>query len=395
VKRAARVLSTLLIAGLVGVTGAAAAAPSPSSGATGGALSLTALPADHAAVPTTDQVYVHFSAPIAPLTAETLTIHEVVEEVVGPALAGGTVQTTDDGSTWLLQLPSQLASKAVYEVQVAGAQALESGSTLTTSWRFSVDDTGPPPKALTSLQATAVDGTVVLSWSVPPDFDRSSVVVLRGGGILPPSASDPATVVVGAYPDPVLGAVDTSVLPGNTYTYAAYAVDRRQKLSGVFIAPFVSVPAAQAPVQPTQPAQPTQPTEPTQPTQPTTPTTPTTPTSSAQERGGRLQFPAVGSRLASGRAIRARWSVNPKATYYNLQLFRGTKKLLSLFPARGLAVIPGRVLKPGTYRLVIWSGLGAKRAGRYAGAPWVTRVVRVGGATTASKRSSSTASART
>ena len=97
-------------------------------------------------MPTTDQVFVRFSAPVSPLTPDTLTIHEVVDDVAGPALAGATVQTTDDGTTWLLQLPSLLASSAVYEVQVAGAQTTDGLRTLTTSWRFSTDDTGPAPK---------------------------------------------------------------------------------------------------------------------------------------------------------------------------------------------------------------------------------------------------------
>src|SRR5207302_6686901 len=169
VRLAARILRATLIVGFLavpGVTGVAAAAAA--------GLSLTALPADHASVAGADQIsqiYAHFSAPIVPLTPDTFTIHEVVNDVVGPPLAGGTVTTTDDGSTWVLQLPSMLASSAIYEVQVAGAQTPDGTSTLTTSWRFSVDGTGPPPKALTSLLAIAADSAVGLSWSVPVDFD--------------------------------------------------------------------------------------------------------------------------------------------------------------------------------------------------------------------------------
>ena len=43
------------------------------------------------------------------------------------------------------------------------------------------------------------------------------------------------------------------------------------------------------------------------------------------------------------------------------------RKMLSSFPTRGIEVIPGRLLlKPGTYRFVIWSGVGAKRSRRTA-----------------------------
>ena len=122
-----------------------------------------------------------------------------MNDVVGPPLAGGTVTTTDDGSTWVLQLPSMLASSAIYEVQVAGAQTPDGTSTLTTSWRFSVDGTGPPPKALTSLLAIAADSAVGLSWSVPVDFDRTYVLVLRAEGTLPPVVRTTPASVLGSF----------------------------------------------------------------------------------------------------------------------------------------------------------------------------------------------------
>jgi hypothetical protein len=76
-----------------------------------------------------------------------------------------------------------------------------------------------------------------------------------------------------------------------------------------------------------------------------------------------------------------RWRANPRARYYNVQLFRGRSKRLSIFPSTPSAVIAGRLLRTtGTYRLLVWSGVGAKRLGRYQRQPWInkTLVVRRG-----------------
>jgi hypothetical protein len=390
VRRTARIASVLLLAGLAGAPGvvAAAAAAEPAPAASqAAALSVTTLPADGAEVTATDQVFARFSAPIAPLGVETFTIHEVVDGAAGAALAGGSVQTTDEGATWQLQLPSLLGRKATYEVRITGAQTLDAEPALTTSWRFTTDDEGPPPKALTSLQTAAVPGAVALSWSGPVDFDRVAVVLLRTEGTTPPGPSDPATAVVGVYPEPLGAAVDATVAAGKTYTYAAYAVDRLQRVSDFFLAPPVSVPNSVLPTQP-EPTQPIQ-TPTVQPDQPTTPK----PVSIAQERLPRLQFPLPGKRLAAGRSVRIRWAANPQARYYNVQIFRGKLKVATSFPVRGSLAVMGRLLRPGTYRIVIWSGLGAKLNSRYAARPWVNQVVRVGGAVAASKPSSK-ASAR-
>jgi hypothetical protein len=73
------------------------------------------------------------------------------------------------------------------------------------------------------------------------------------------------------------------------------------------------------------------------------------------------------------RTLRLRWRRDPRARYYNVQLFRGKRKVLSFFPTRPRQDIgPGR-LAPGRYTVLIWSGLGTKRPPRYASRPWVVR----------------------
>jgi hypothetical protein len=72
-----------------------------------------------------------------------------------------------------------------------------------------------------------------------------------------------------------------------------------------------------------------------------------------------------------------RWVADPRADYYNVQLFRDGRKVLSSFPSRPRADVPGRLLGPGGYVLRIWSGLGRPKEGRYAPRPWLVTSFRL------------------
>jgi hypothetical protein len=79
-------------------------------------------------------------------------------------------------------------------------------------------DTYPPP-APTGLQAVAESDAVTLVWTAVPAADLAGYVVLRaaeGAGDPQPLFQTPITAT--SYRD-------TSVQPGETYTYAVYAVD--------------------------------------------------------------------------------------------------------------------------------------------------------------------------
>jgi hypothetical protein len=93
--------------------------------------------------------------------------------------------------------------------------------------------------------------------------------------------------------------------------------------------------------------------------------------------GERLLRPRT-RRLQAGHTTLVTWRADPRASYYNVQLLRRGRKVLSVHPTRPLQRLPARVLRPGRYQLVIWSGLDKERTGRYAPAPWVreTFVVR-------------------
>jgi hypothetical protein len=68
-----------------------------------------------------------------------------------------------------------------------------------------------------------------------------------------------------------------------------------------------------------------------------------------------------------------RWAPSRGAGYYNVQLWRGTVKVLSAWPTRPRLQLTAswvfdgtsRKLTPGVYRWYVWPGLGAKAVARY------------------------------
>jgi hypothetical protein len=84
-----------------------------------------------------------------------------------------------------------------------------------------------------------------------------------------------------------------------------------------------------------------------------------------------LRGPAPGARLKAPPVLR--WSPVAKATYYNVQLFRDGKKILTLWPTKPLLQVPSAWrfagstfrLTPGVYRWYVWPGFGPRSASRY------------------------------
>ena len=68
-----------------------------------------------------------------------------------------------------------------------------------------------------------------------------------------------------------------------------------------------------------------------------------------------------------------RWVADPKARFYNVQVYRGRAKVLSRWPTRSPFRIPrswvfnGRrvTLEPGTYRIFVWPAFGSTKHPRY------------------------------
>ena len=71
-----------------------------------------------------------------------------------------------------------------------------------------------------------------------------------------------------------------------------------------------------------------------------------------------------------------RWTADRKAAYYNVQLFRGNRKVLSAWPKRaGFQLAPRWSyrghryrLRPGKYRWYVWPGFGRRSAVKYGAA---------------------------
>jgi hypothetical protein len=65
---------------------------------------------------------------------------------------------------------------------------------------------------------------------------------------------------------------------------------------------------------------------------------------------------------------------------YRARIARGgvvRRQPVSTFPRRPRQTIPGRMLRPGTYHLVFWSGLQGGARPSYAPRPWIVMVLKV------------------
>jgi hypothetical protein len=84
-----------------------------------------------------------------------------------------------------------------------------------------------------------------------------------------------------------------------------------------------------------------------------------------------LTRPRTGARLDAPPVLA--WRAVAKATYYNVQLYRGGQKILTAWPegttyrVQSTWRFDGRAYKltPGTYRWYVWPGFGQRKANRY------------------------------
>jgi hypothetical protein len=179
---------------------------------------------------------------------------------------------------------------------------------------FAYDATAP---ALTGVAATAsADRRVAVHWST--DADAQTVSVTRQPG--------DATLLDRAPAATTHDVADGPLAPGTTYTYTVVARDAAGN-------------AATATAAATTPA----------------------PVSAA----------AATKRAADRRTLR--WKRRAGARYYNVQLFRNGRKLLSAWPRTNHYTLKTRwryrgrthKLQPGRYRWYVWPGYGPRAAHRY------------------------------
>jgi hypothetical protein len=91
----------------------------------------------------------------------------------------------------------------------------------------------------------------------------------------------------------------------------------------------------------------------------------------ARPRPTLLKAPKDGARLR--KAPKLSWVANSEANYYNVQLFRGEKKILSIWPVKPALKLKNKwkyqghtyKLSGGVYRWYVWPGFGARKAVDY------------------------------
>jgi hypothetical protein len=87
--------------------------------------------------------------------------------------------------------------------------------------------------------------------------------------------------------------------------------------------------------------------------------------------GPRLYLPAAGARVGPGAVLA--WAPVRGATYYNVQIFRGSRKVLSAWPTKPRLRLQRRWmyagkqqrLARGRYRWYVWPGRGPLKAAHY------------------------------
>jgi hypothetical protein len=168
-------------------------------------------------------------------------------------------------------------------------------------------------------------GTVSITWRPPSDADFALVRIYRS------SATDPAAAPVVAYEGTATRFDDRRLRNGVVYRYVIVSVDSTGNRSrGVAF--------------------------------------------DVRPQALHLWAPADGARVVS-RPLFV-WAPVAGASYYNVQVFRGARKVFSAWPTTTRLRMPaswrfgGRRerLTPGTYRWYVWPGFGPRARARYGAA---------------------------
>ena len=201
-------------------------------------------------------------------------------------------------------------------VSVTGTCRDHAGNAASRTFALSFDATPPDLKA---LSASGWDRRVMLRWDATGG--AASVEVLRSPGI----AGAPTSVVFRGAGG---GFVDSHVVNGSRYAYEIRIGDA----AGNTVSRIVRAMA-----------------------------------------GPRLIAPAVGAVVKARRSPVLRWTPVRRADYYNVQLFRDGRKVLSVWPTRARLKLKrtwrfaGRRVRfeAGEYRWLVWPGFGARSKADY------------------------------
>jgi len=179
-----------------------------------------------------------------------------------------------------------------------------------------------PPANVGGLRATAGDRRVTLTWTLPTDRDLTRVVVERSE-----AAGDPAREV---YHGKGTRFIDTGLRNGTDYRYLVVSYDGAgNRSTGVAV--------------------------------------------NAMPRIIRLIAPRDGS--VTRKPPTLLWKPVPRATFYNVQLYRGRTKILTAWPAKNRFALRSswtfrgkrQQLTPGVYRWYVWPAFGRRTYGSMLG----------------------------
>ena len=239
-------------------------------------------------------------------------------------------------------LTSPLATGTRYEVQLANVRD-RAGNALTgpgstSAWTFTTSTDGTPPGKVTNLVLSPGIGQIALKWTRPGDPDLARITVLRGTN--PPASAADATAARFSLPAVATSFTDVGLTPGVTYHYAVYAEDAVEN-------PSELVRASAVPIAP--------------------PIVVTGVLGVPKTWRAYLMSPRKGAVLRTLRPL-LRWKPVKGATRYNIQIFDGTKKVVSAFPKGVKYSVPKGRLKQGR-RLTwhVWAYIGASH--RYVKRP--------------------------
>ncbi len=205
---------------------------------------------------------------------------------------------------------------------VSGSCTDHAGNTAAAGFALRYDAT--PPGKVSVLWAQAGNRAATLRWRAPADRDVASFVITRRGGPRRPGKVAERVVYDGGG----RSFKDRGLANGFRYRYRVTSVDHAGNRSA--------------------PA-----------------------TTAVLPRKIYLLAPPGAARLVSPPLLR--WLPRAGARYYNVQLFRGGRKILSAWPSRRALALRrqwryrGRryVLSPGRYRWYVWPGLGSRSKARY------------------------------
>ena len=233
--------------------------------------------------------------------------------------------------------PATYAGPDSASAAIVGTCADDAGNASSRMFGLRFDATPPP---VVGLHAAPGDRRVEIRWSTDPD--ATLVEVLRVPGV----GTNAASVV---FQGPGSSFLDANVANGVTYVYRVRLGDAAGNESTDAISATPRLPSADPPPG----------------------TGPLVP--GPRPRGAHLRFPRANAVISASRPPILRWTRVRRARYYNVQLHRGGRKVLSAWPARPRYRLQRRWsyngklrrLTPGRYVWYVWPGYGRRSAARY------------------------------